>query len=279
MEYLPTFNDQLNEDYISHHGIKGMKWGVRRYQNYDGSYTNLGKARLKGSSNSFMDNLANQPRQGSMEQIWNTANRAYQGEQAGKAIGREVARQARKRDISNGHAPGNYDDIVRQYSKQGARAGVMVSRAETAGGYYARHRQKTIDKKAYQNDVNSRADDIDNAFEREYQKAAKATNDRKLNRLNDRIKKANDAVLDNPSKENFRKYDDAVYDYGYHYGKKMGKNMVKKYGNDATNVFLDRMNREGTYKSKNYDPDILNKRDAVERFADTMGRQEVTYNH
>lgn len=32
-------------DYISHHGIKGMKWGVRRYQNKDGSLTAKGKKR------------------------------------------------------------------------------------------------------------------------------------------------------------------------------------------------------------------------------------------
>lgn len=31
---------------IYHHGIKGMKWGVRRYQNKDGSLTNLGKKRM-----------------------------------------------------------------------------------------------------------------------------------------------------------------------------------------------------------------------------------------
>ena len=30
---------------LYHHGIKGMKWGVRRYQNKDGSYTAAGKRR------------------------------------------------------------------------------------------------------------------------------------------------------------------------------------------------------------------------------------------
>ena len=31
--------------YLAHHGILGMKWGVRRYQNPDGSLTAAGKAR------------------------------------------------------------------------------------------------------------------------------------------------------------------------------------------------------------------------------------------
>ena len=33
------------EDYLEHHGIKGQKWGIRRYQNADGSLTEEGKRR------------------------------------------------------------------------------------------------------------------------------------------------------------------------------------------------------------------------------------------
>ena len=45
-----------NPDELYHHGIKGQKWGVRRYQNYDGSLTSAGKLRygsisLKKSKN------------------------------------------------------------------------------------------------------------------------------------------------------------------------------------------------------------------------------------
>lgn len=35
----------MSELELYHHGIKGQKWGVRRYQNKDGSLTDVGKDR------------------------------------------------------------------------------------------------------------------------------------------------------------------------------------------------------------------------------------------
>lgn len=48
MEYLPSYTDSL---YLAHHGIKGQHWGVRRFQNDDGTRTDAGKKRYYGTSN------------------------------------------------------------------------------------------------------------------------------------------------------------------------------------------------------------------------------------
>lgn len=37
----------MNNNELYHHGILGQRWGVRRYQNEDGTYTKAGEARRK----------------------------------------------------------------------------------------------------------------------------------------------------------------------------------------------------------------------------------------
>lgn len=46
-----------DSNYLAHYGVRGQKWGVRRYQNEDGSLTEEGKKRYLGDSTGRFDKI------------------------------------------------------------------------------------------------------------------------------------------------------------------------------------------------------------------------------
>lgn len=71
----------MNEEYLEHHGIKGQKWGIRRFQNENGSLTsagrkryNVGKPKTIGSqSYPSYDEMQQVVKQKSMEKAYDKA--------------------------------------------------------------------------------------------------------------------------------------------------------------------------------------------------------------
>ena len=47
---MSRYFNHTGDDYVAHFGIKGMKWGVRRYQKSNGSLTSAGKSRYNKKS-------------------------------------------------------------------------------------------------------------------------------------------------------------------------------------------------------------------------------------
>lgn len=55
MEMTTYYGVTRSNYYLEHHGVKGQRWGVRRYQNKDGSLTAAGKRHIQNAVNATAD--------------------------------------------------------------------------------------------------------------------------------------------------------------------------------------------------------------------------------
>jgi hypothetical protein len=156
MEYRIVKSDEL-----AHHGILGMKWGVRRYQNPDGSLTAEGKKRY-GSEAGLYKSQAKKEAKKSVKNLAKFAGAAYLTEGTGtvaanmtgkmtkmayglgkvlsSAAGEEVIGQA----VYGGQAAAQVAAFMGQYGTALAAGTTVVGLA--AGGYAVYRAAKAINK-------------------------------------------------------------------------------------------------------------------------------------
>lgn len=125
------------EDSLYHHGVKGQKWGVRRYQNKDGSLTSAGKRRYASSSDAIsVDSKKDSYKIAGMPEI--EVNRhTYSSKGSGKQA-KEIDKMAEENAYDE--AINKYDQIgfnvIEAYQKEGKEAVENILSKELKGAQF-----------------------------------------------------------------------------------------------------------------------------------------------
>lgn len=102
----------MENSMLLHYGIKGMKWGVRRYQNKDGTLTAKGKARYDGNGNAKTDSKLSTSTQKSRSRM--------SDEELGKRIQR-LEKETRLKDLEKKNVDSGKEyarDILKDVGKR-----------------------------------------------------------------------------------------------------------------------------------------------------------------
>lgn len=112
---------------LYHHGIKGMKWGVRRYQNPDGSLTIAGKARYNVGR--AVGNVGKAISSAYTAHRSKVAERRQKKEEAKPKKASELTDQELRQAIDRMRNEKAYNDLIRERSA----ANSVRKGAQTAG--------------------------------------------------------------------------------------------------------------------------------------------------
>lgn len=148
--------------YLAHHGIKGQKWGVRRFQNPDGSYTNEGRLRYRSRARIIRSDKTSHK----VQQIIDTMTEDEKNRLGlnPKANGQYIAREdhalvCRRILMEIGDKPIAFFDVFENTDVNGSGRydiAIGVSHDEQGKGYgreIAKKGMKYVDKLIEQNDL------------------------------------------------------------------------------------------------------------------------------